>query len=508
MALSNGSLLNVTGTFSHFVKSGFTRIVQGSFLAGVVLWLSSPNVLLASDMNDHCAWSDDLYCLSESMNMEPPVSDPVVTVRFADPVFDCTTLEYCVDVEFKCNMANLRLFGMNVRFIYEAYKLSFVDFRSFEPGYAMVAPAPPSLNYLSSPTWYQKFDFEGPAYYANGSIKLTSTSAPPVYMPTDDFVRIFQICFTPVEPVTDPDNFCPAIIWDEKLQGGGYFGGEGVEMTVYLNGSEVSSAEVIQQYNWEYTGNGVSTPYGLRTPVECINIGCGPNLVLPPNITITCSQNTNPSVTGQATATSPCQQGSITLTYADNTTGACPDPNLITRTWTATDGCGSVISGDQYISRGPTCLTTINQASGNTQGTLQNALDCALPGSQLNFSTGLNGGTITISQKKVIGKDLVIKSTLSNGLTIQGTGQTLFEILPGSHVVFEGVSQTNPLIIISGTGEAGSNNNGAAFDNKGILELKNVKIFKNTSLPANKFIINNKPESELVLIGNNYIEVN
>src|SRR5690606_8721799 len=151
----------------------------------------------------------------------------------------------------------------------------------------------------------------------------------------------------------------------------------------------------------------------------------------------------------------------------------------------------------------PTCLTTINQASGNTQGTLQNALDCALPGSQLNFSTGLNGGTITISQKKVIGKDLVIKSTLSNGLTIQGTDQTLFEILPGSHVVFEGVSQTNPLIIISGTGEAGSNNNGAAFDNKGILELKNVKIFKNTSLPANKFIINNKPESELVLIGNN-----
>jgi len=75
----------------------------------------------------------------------------------------------------------------------------------------------------------------------------------------------------------------------------------------------------------------------------------GPVITPPANITVECNTSTDPSVTGQATATDDCDPAPV-VTYDDNITpGSCPQEFVITRTWTAEDACGNTSTGDQTI---------------------------------------------------------------------------------------------------------------------------------------------------------------
>ena len=73
-----------------------------------------------------------------------------------------------------------------------------------------------------------------------------------------------------------------------------------------------------------------------------------PVIVCPPNISVTCTRDTTPSVTGIATATDNCL-GTITFTRSDVITGTLPCNATIRRTWTARDTCGNVSSCVQSI---------------------------------------------------------------------------------------------------------------------------------------------------------------
>jgi hypothetical protein len=92
------------------------------------------------------------------------------------------------------------------------------------------------------------------------------------------------------------------------------------------------------------------------TQVLTVVDNTAPTLTCPADVTIGCTDSTDPVNTGEATATDNCSAVSdIIITYSDNTDnldlGNCT--GYITRTWVATDECGNASPGcDQIISIG------------------------------------------------------------------------------------------------------------------------------------------------------------
>lgn len=74
-----------------------------------------------------------------------------------------------------------------------------------------------------------------------------------------------------------------------------------------------------------------------------------PEIVIPANIEISCSDSSAPSATGQATGTDNCSP-SVTITYADQLQlNGCNETGLILRVWSARDDCGNVKTSTQLI---------------------------------------------------------------------------------------------------------------------------------------------------------------
>lgn len=203
---------------------------------------------------------------------------PIVTVRLANPQNSCVTLEYCLDVEFKSNLTEQEIFGMNIRFFYDDDVLELVDFRDFQGGYGPVAPNPPIIA-TSASAGPALFNFVGAAEFVNGAMQLINTNAPPIFLDTAEWTKIFQICFLVDDPEANLDTFCPAVLWDleENPENGGFLSGDdGVVITVDdpdPNNESLPSTENVVQFNWMYTGNG-TPPFGQPVDSTCSNINC------------------------------------------------------------------------------------------------------------------------------------------------------------------------------------------------------------------------------------------
>ena len=87
-------------------------------------------------------------------------SQPVITVHFANPQYNCNTNAYCVDVEFQSNTANQEIFEMNVRFFYDDSALELIGFSGFVSNYSAVVPNPPN-NSQSTLLWTELFYLSG-----------------------------------------------------------------------------------------------------------------------------------------------------------------------------------------------------------------------------------------------------------------------------------------------------------------------------------------------------------
>lgn len=126
----------------------------------------------------------------------------------------------------------------------------------------------------------------------------------------------------------------------------------------------------------------------------------------PTSVVIDCSASSQPSNTGQAAATTACGGGGLNVSYSDAVAGAsCPQVAVVTRTWTATDNCGTVETFDQIISindlAGPTitCPGPQNQIAADSVSTTLNDYTSLASFNDDCFSAG----NITVTQLPAAG---------------------------------------------------------------------------------------------------------
>jgi len=188
----------------------------------------------------------------------------VVTVRCATPRFNCSDLTYRVDVELQAGVPARQLFGLNLRFFYDASMLEFVSFEHFAAGYGLLGE---TTKIKASPaSGPMLFGFSGSAEYVNGAIQLLNTAAPPLYMATGGWTKLVTLCFA-VQDAVEPGSFYPSIVWDLKAdpaEGAFLPGSNGVVMTLVSvePGVSAEAEERVVQLNWVY-GNQDGKPYGV-----------------------------------------------------------------------------------------------------------------------------------------------------------------------------------------------------------------------------------------------------
>lgn len=87
---------------------------------------------------------------------------------------------------------------------------------------------------------------------------------------------------------------------------------------------------------------------GTQSDAAALFVDVAPTIDAPDDVTIACTESTDPSNTGAATASDDV--GTPVVDYTDDVTaGDCAGNYTIVRTWTATDACGHVTSADQTI---------------------------------------------------------------------------------------------------------------------------------------------------------------
>jgi len=200
--------------------------------------------------------------------------NPEVTVRFANPTYDCGEESFCIDVEFQADSDSVQLYGFNIYFMIDSSVLKFDAFTDLASGYSTFTPDPPTETGLLNGEDLVGFDN---VLHINGAIIYNSNFLNPateLFISTTDWTRIYSICFDVVDSDPfDPDgNFSPSLVWDmTEDNDGGIHIGTGIVMTKVdtdgVNPGGVPVDEASIPFNWEYIPGGDGTtgnPYGSR----------------------------------------------------------------------------------------------------------------------------------------------------------------------------------------------------------------------------------------------------
>lgn len=198
-----------------------------------------------------------------------------VFVRFSNPQFDLVTRDYSLDVELRVEEGPQFLFGMNVRFFYDASKLEFLGFDGFHAGYGNLGVAP----FARTGTPYsglELFNFLAAASFVNSAVQLQDSDTP-LELNSTQWTKAFSVLFKVPASVEGP--FCPSLIWDIKATNGtGSFlrGSDGLVITLLEQNPasrQVSSPTLTQgfPFNWQY-GDVPGLPYGAPMEEHCTSL--------------------------------------------------------------------------------------------------------------------------------------------------------------------------------------------------------------------------------------------
>ena len=246
-------------------------------------------------------------------------AQPEVTVRFANPTFDCNSNTYCVDVQMQSDQANVALHGINFRFFYDNQIMSFHSLQNFHSSYVEkhtsgtgIFPSNPNAPLPAGTSF--GFSTPGNADYANLVIELINPGSP-LYMSSNpsNWTTYFQACFTLVNPnQLNLADFCPSLVLERYPNGteGIRIGSGGVVITAVDNNQSGNTRPVVEKeehFNWAYgpgpyptLANGTINPnapagssYGGPVPTECIKATCLPVITTRfANPSFDCNSNT------------------------------------------------------------------------------------------------------------------------------------------------------------------------------------------------------------------------
>lgn len=203
---------------------------------------------------------------------------PRIEARFSNPRFEKDSRKYYLDVELHAKDAPQLLFGMNLRFFYDAAMMQFQNVDQFRPGYGILG-APPKAIVGTDQSGVQLFSFSHAAAYINGAVQLMDERFP-LAIPVDGWVKAFRLCFKVNATAFNKAEFCPSVIWDlEATAGEGGFlpGSAGLVITVaetnratrYVSAPTETSAV---QFNWQYD-QVPGLPHGSISPTSCVPLG-------------------------------------------------------------------------------------------------------------------------------------------------------------------------------------------------------------------------------------------
>ncbi|RED38585.1 gliding motility-associated-like protein [Winogradskyella eximia] len=187
--------------------------------------------------------------------------------------------------------------------------------------------------------------------------------------------------------------------------------------------------------------------------VQIINVvdTTAPTLTIPSNVTVECTDPTDPSATGTATGSDSC--GNVTISYNDTSYANCGNTEKIKRTWTATDDCGNTRSRNQIITVKDTTPPTIDTPASpimiecgvTPDGTLQAWLDnnggavasdnCGNVTWSNNYNAGISDCSSSITVIFTASDDCGNTSTTSATYTIQDTTPPVITISASDQII-------------------------------------------------------------------------
>jgi hypothetical protein len=202
---------------------------------------------------------------------------PQINARFSNPRYDKATKIYALDVELNSKSTKESLFGMNVRFFYDASMLEFKKLDQFTQGYGILGQPPTALQ-ANGQSGTQMFNLNQATVFVNGAVQMADSQTPLQITP-DKWVKVFSVIFKVQLIHQDKKDFCPSVIWDLKpndISGGFLTGDDGLVITVNENDPvtpDISAPAHVSavNFNWSaYTTNGL--PYGKPDPKTCISL--------------------------------------------------------------------------------------------------------------------------------------------------------------------------------------------------------------------------------------------
>ncbi len=169
---------------------------------------------------------------------------------------------------------------------------------------------------------------------------------------------------------------------------------------------------------WTVTDNCGNTS-AMYTQIITIQDTTKPVITCPADITIVYPASTLPSNTGSATASDNCDP-TLTITYTDSIPGEdCPQENILTRTWIATDDCGNSSSCQQTI---------LIDDHGSICGKVEDDLGQPLDGVEIQLIADINGNEMFDAGDTLI----------STVLSASGTGNYCFtDLKPCNYLLVE-----------------------------------------------------------------------